>query len=123
MTPVEISNKTSTTKGSIIKEKIFIFILDSDKSHDAQKKIQNFEFRLFLSLWDSLCLRFFWLGVSFQRRLKREPTLIKFTFWRFIKSSKNFGGLQVSKGVRVVNASLSDSSSSKALHVSPLSAL
>ena len=38
MTPVEISNKTATTKGSIIKEKIFIFILESDKSHDAQKK-------------------------------------------------------------------------------------
>ena len=43
MTPVEISNKTATTKGNIIKEKIFIFILDSDKSHDAQK-IQYFEF-------------------------------------------------------------------------------
>ena len=40
MTPVEISNKTATTKGSIIKEKIFIFILDSDKSQDAQKNLK-----------------------------------------------------------------------------------
>ena len=44
MTPVEISNKTATTKGNIIKEKIFIFILDSDKSHDAHKKFKTLNF-------------------------------------------------------------------------------
>ena len=43
MTPVEISNKTATTKGSIIKEKIFFFS-DSDKSHDAQKKFKTLNF-------------------------------------------------------------------------------
>ena len=43
MTPVEISNKTATTKGSIIKE-FLIFNLDSDKSHEAEKKIETLNF-------------------------------------------------------------------------------
>ena len=44
MTPVEISNKTATTKGSITKEEIFVFNLDSDKSHEAEKKFETLNF-------------------------------------------------------------------------------
>ena len=43
MTPGEISNKTATTKGSIIKE-FLIFNLDSGKSHEAEKEFETLNF-------------------------------------------------------------------------------